>query len=275
MERLGAVRDIQTVCSPPLFFHSINVTPKCDSIFSALALAFLEDCSYCIYYSASPAFSAAEFDINLPCDDALWRSQTAREWCQTQTMFSTYGTGTARLLGMSMQMALTALKEPTPPAIPFTINPFAAFVLLHSILRDVFSPHGVTHHGSSLNTLLGGADGSALAIQCALHNWQRMWGTSPESMHLEHQHHDVPFVHNAIPFYWLARYAEEAKQNGVLIIDSRGSQPSRVDSEDRFRMVRGWLNQINATLRNGSQMSPNLGSQPTRAMGLTTFSHAP
>ncbi|KAF9483553.1 hypothetical protein BDN70DRAFT_958975 [Pholiota conissans] len=224
----------------------------------ALALAFLQDCSHCIYYSSSPTFTAAEFNINLPCDDTIWRCQTSREWYQTQTMFSAYGTGAARLLGMGMQMAVAALKDPSSSAIPFTVNPFAAFVLVHSILRDVFSPHGVNHHhGSNLGSFLGGADGSALAIQCTLLNWQRLWSNSPEAMHLEQQHHNVPFVHNAVPYYWLARYAEGAKQNGALTIDSRGSHLSRIDSEDRYRMIKGWLNQINATLRNGSQMSPS------------------
>ncbi|KAF8962958.1 fungal-specific transcription factor domain-containing protein [Flammula alnicola] len=238
----------------------------------ALVLAFVQDCSNCMYYSAHPAFLPSEFEINLPCDDALWRAQTAREWYQMQSMPSTYGTRSARMLGTSMQMALAALKEPTSSVIPFIVNPFSAFVLVHSILRDVFSlPQGPGIHHACIGNSRMAVGANILTIQCALHNWQRMWSSSPEAVHFEQQGQASPFAYNAIPFYWLARYAEGAKQNGVFPTSPRGAQLSRSDVEDRYRTVKGWLNQINATLRSGSQILPH----PTGAAVLTSFSHAP
>ena len=227
-------------------------------------LAFQQDCSSCIYYSASPSFSRSEFDINLPCDDALWRAQSAREWYQMLNLFSPYETGKARMLGVSMQTALVTLKEPASAAMHFTINPFAAFILVHSILRDVFSFSGAENHRAP--------DGNSLAIQCALHNWQHMWGSSPEAVHICQQGPGAPFVCNAVPFYWLARFANGDGQNGAHI-NPRGNQILKMDPESRYRIVKAWLSQINAALQNGSDMSPNLRSNPTGAIGVAAFSH--
>lgn len=179
-------------------------------------------------------------------------------------LFSPYESGKARMLGVSMQTALVTLKEPVSSAIPFTVNPFAAFILVHSILRDVFFFSGAENHRSP--------DGNYLAVQCALHNWQQMWGSSPEAARIGQQGHDAPFVYNAIPFYWLARFANGERQNGAHI-NSRGNQLMKADTENRYRIVKAWLSQINATLQNGSDMSPNLGSNPPGAVGLAAFSH--
>lgn len=211
-----------------------------------------------VYYSSPPAFLPSEFEINLPSDDDIWRAPTAREWYQMQNMGTNYGMGTSRILGTNMQVALAALKEQCP-LVPLTVNPFSAFVLVHSILRDVFSP--------SQNTGTAPSPG----VQCALHNWQRMWSDSPECVHAQQQNHKVSFVHNAIPFYWLARLAEGAKQNGELHVRPLSTKE---DLDDRYRAVKGWLGQINTTLcasGGGSQFSPDLSLSP---LGLSIFSHA-
>ncbi|KJA20167.1 hypothetical protein HYPSUDRAFT_142671 [Hypholoma sublateritium FD-334 SS-4] len=249
--------------SPQVIEGAWNDWARYETFKRALALAFLQDCSSCIYYSASPSFSRSELDINLPCDDALWKAQSSREWYQMLNLFSPYASGKARMLGVGMQTALVTLREPVSSAIPFTVNPFSAFILVHSILRDVFSFSAENHRNP---------DGNSLAIQCALHNWQQMWGSSPEAAHICQQGQDSPFVYNAIPFYWLARFANGERQNGEHI-NSRGNQLLKVDAENRYRIVKAWLSQINATLQNGSDVSPNLGSNPTGALGLAAFSH--
>jgi hypothetical protein len=230
------------------------------AIFSTLVLAYLQDCSYCIYYSTAPAFLGIEIEINLPCDDALWRAQTSPEWFKIQQVPSPYGIGLSRILGTNMHFTLASLKDrSTSAAVPSTVNPFASFILIHSILRDVFSLHNTrTAHGSSPHTCIidhGGINGmNTIAIESSLHKWQKMWFANPETVHSGENNHGVPFVSNAIPFYWLARLAEAAKRKGTIHI---GPPASTNDIEDRYRLVKTWLMQISLCLRSGSQVWNN------------------
>jgi hypothetical protein len=236
------------------------------AVFSTLVLAYLQDCSYCIYYdSTAPAFLGLEIEINLPCDDALWRAQTSLEWYKIQQAPSPYGMGLSRMLGTNMQFTLASLKDRSASAVPFNVNPFASFILIHSILRDVFSR---TTHGSSPHTGMidhGGING--IAIESSLHKWQKMWSANPETVHLGGNNHGLPFVSNAIPFYWLARMAEAAKQKGAIHI---GPPASTNDMEDRYRLVKTWLMQISSCLRSGSPVLPNLWNNSTAIV--STFS---
>ncbi|KDR83171.1 hypothetical protein GALMADRAFT_239005 [Galerina marginata CBS 339.88] len=261
--------------SPHLLDSAWKDWARYETFKRALVLAYLQDCMQSVYNASQPAFMPSEFEINLPSDDELWRAQSAREWYQIQRMPSNYGIGTPRILGTSMQMALSALKEQNTAMFPYTLNPFSAFVLVHSILRDVFSPaqSAGTAPGSiptpSMTVAAGNPSGNSLTIQCTLHNWHRMWTNNPETVHAEQQNQGTPFVHDAIPFYWLARLAEQAKQNGLLTIRPLSS---KADLDDRYRTVKGWLGQINATSRTGSHFSPNLS--PITSLGLPIFSHA-
>ena len=236
------------------------------AIFSTLILAYLQDCSYCIYYSTAPAFLGLEIEINLPCDDALWRAQTAAEWYKIQRAPSPYGMGLSRMLGINMQFALASLKDRSTPTVPSTVSPFASFILIHSILRDVFSVQSTrttTHGGSPHSCMIdhGGINGvNTIAIESSLHKWQKMWYANPETVHSGENSHELPFVSNAIPFYWLARLAEAAKQKGTIHI---GPPASTNDIEERYRLVKTWLMQISSCLRSGSQVSPNLWNNPT------------
>ena len=230
------------------------------AIFSTLVLAYLQDCSYCIYYSIAPAFLGLESEINLPCDDALWRAQTSTEWYKIQQAPSPYGMGLSRMLGTNMQFTLASLKDRSTSAVHSAVNPFALFILIHSILRDIFSVHNTrTTHGSSPHTGTTDHDGindmNTITIQSSLHNWQKIWSANPETDHSGENSHGLPFVCNAIPYYWLARLAEAAKQKGTMHIDP---PTSTNDIEDRYRLVKTWLMQISSCLLSGSQVSPDL-----------------
>ena len=243
------------------------------AIFSTLILAYLQDCSYCVYYSTIPALLGLEIEINLPCDDVLWRAQTSAEWYKIQQTPSPYGMGLSRMIGTNMQFALSSLRDRSTSVVPSTVSPFASFILIHSILRDVFSVHNKrTMHGSSPHTRMTDHDGingvNTIAIESSLHKWQKMWSDNSETVHSGENSHGLPFVSNAIPFYWLARLAEAAKQKGAIHI---GPPASTNDIEDRYRLVKTWLMQISSCLRSGSQVLPNLWNNPT-AIGLSTFS---
>lgn len=235
----------------------------------ALLLAYVQDCSYCVHYSAQPAFLRSEFELGLPCDEGLWKAPNAREWFQLLRTPSPYGMGPSRMLGVDMQSVLSSLRQPISMEIPYVINPFAAFVLIHSILRDVFT---------SSPRLTMTAGGNILSTQCSLHNWHRIWTESPEAIHpSQQQRQAIPFVHNALPLYWLARFGEGAYENNNMLSFNTASRsgngggiPSNV--EDRYRVVKNWSHQINSTLRNGSQSFPGLNCRTTPT-GMGGFSH--
>ena len=231
------------------------------AIFRSLVLAYLQDCSYCIYYSIAPAFLGLESEINLPCDDTLWSAQTSAEWYKIQQAPSPYGMGLSRMLGTNMQFTLASLKDRSTSAVHSAVNPFALLILIHSILRDIFSVHntGTAIHGSSPHTCTtdrGGINGmNTIAIESSLHNWQKIWSSNPETVHSGENNYGLPFVSNAIPYYWLARLAEAAKRKGTIHI---GPPTSTNDIEDRYRLVKTWLMQISSCLRSGLQVSPDL-----------------
>ncbi|KAF8810980.1 hypothetical protein BYT27DRAFT_7090364 [Phlegmacium glaucopus] len=262
--------------SPPDLSHQASLETawndwaRYETLKRTLVLAYLQDCSYCIYYSTALSLLGLEIEINLPCDDALWKAQTSAEWYKTQRTPSPYGTGLSRMLGANMQFALASLKDRGTSVVPYTVNPFASFILIHSILRDIFSgPSTRPAPGSNCMIDQGGIhDMNSVTIQCSLHNWQKMWSANPEAMRLEANCQGIPFVSNAIPFYWLARFAEAAKHSGTMPIGPSGS---RIDMEDRYRLVKTWLIHITSCLRSGSQISPTQWNNPT-AVGLSTYS---
>ncbi|KAJ7927646.1 hypothetical protein B0H13DRAFT_2653376 [Mycena leptocephala] len=113
----------------------------------ALLLAYFHDCCHCMYSAAPPAFSPAELDVQLPCDDALWRARSAAEWSAAAHTPSPYGVGSARIYGVRMQRVLAALATPSPnrdsapasasAATDIILPPFALLLLIHTILRNI------------------------------------------------------------------------------------------------------------------------------------------
>ena len=92
-----------------------------------------------MYFSLTPSFQPTEFDISLPCDDIIWRAGSAQAWLDALRTPSPYGMGHTRLLGVGMQNALTALTEGRPLSPPLPLTPFAHFILIHSILRNIYA----------------------------------------------------------------------------------------------------------------------------------------
>lgn len=238
-------------------------------IFRALLLAYLQDVTYSMYFG-QPAFLRTELYINLPCDDALWRSPNSQEWYQLLQTPSPYGSGTYRMLGLNMKAVSSSLREPTA-AVSFAVNPFSCFILIHDILCDVFANQNSTP-GDVPTSPTGGSGFTPISIQYALHNWQQIWASNPErSSHEGDQ--TTPFVCNPLPYFWLARLAETAKQNGTFSV-----RPftTRGDVDDRFATMRGWFSQIHSTLANGNQSSSSMYNSHPTAIGIPSFpSHAP
>ncbi|KAF8996539.1 fungal-specific transcription factor domain-containing protein [Cyathus striatus] len=212
-----------------------------ETIKRTLLLAYLQDCSHCMYFSMPPSFQSSEFDINLPCDEALWIAGNARDWYQALQTPSPYGVGPARSAGVSMQLALDVLADTRPSAIIVPLNPFAHFILIHTILRNI---HAHTIVGTSAGNSCMPKQ-SLYALQFALHNWLRMWTNSPEASRYEEMGSEPPFVYNVLPFYWLAQ-AVITDQEGTATL---GLPTMSEDGLSRYLVLKEWLGHIRTRLR--------------------------
>ncbi|KAG5652521.1 hypothetical protein H0H81_004752 [Sphagnurus paluster] len=234
-----------------------------ETIKRVLFLSYLHDCCHCMYFSLSPSFQPSELDMSLPCDDALWAASDAREWYGVVQTPSSYGSVTERLSGFPMKRALSVLGETRLSTVSLSLNPFSNFILIHTILRNLYASHAENPSPDpSVSRMMGIPEPApseehenAFAIQYALHNWLQMWLNSPEAMQLEASHEEPPFFRNALPFYWLAQVSLLAVQDGSALF---GGKPSDCKSEGRFRLMKEWLGHIRAFLRTGNQVPTHL-----------------
>ncbi|KAJ6582376.1 hypothetical protein B0H19DRAFT_1252478 [Mycena capillaripes] len=183
----------------------------------ALLLAYFHDCRHCMYSAAQPAFSPAELDIHLPCEDALWQASSAVEWLSAVHTPSPYGTGIERIYGANMQDALRFLM--TPPSVNSdfnsasaglpTLTPFALFLLIYTILRNIAVAQQAPLGGWSCFTLAPSGAEFTSRTQSMLDNWLSLWLASPEAavpvQENGNREQEPPFIYNSLPFYWLAQ----------------------------------------------------------------------
>ncbi|TFK33601.1 fungal-specific transcription factor domain-containing protein [Crucibulum laeve] len=229
-----------------------------ETVKRALFLSYLHDCCHCIYFSLPPSFHPAEFDINLPCDDVLWKAGNARDWFQAVQTPSPYGTGPSRACGVSMQRALATMTDIAPTPLP--LNPFSYFILIHTILRNIYASRGLVTTSEGLSQPIPqqvdpNQEENLLTARYALQNWLQMWMTSPEAGRYEKSGVEPPFICNVKPFYWLAQVALVAVQEGKA-----GSLSKTTDGKDegRFRLLREWFSYIKVFIRSGSQVPAHL-----------------
>lgn len=231
----------------------------------ALLLLYLHDCHRCMHSSLPSSFHPSEFNINLPCDEAIWTAGNALEWFEALQGPSLYGSGQGRLLGVSMQQALMSLGQTRIPSLPFSLNPFASFVLIHSILRNL---HGARtgqqasdEYSARPKTLLddisaamGGAHDHAFAAQYALHNWLQAWLNGPEISAFERGWDRPPFVCNALPFHWLAQVSHFALHECTY----PDAAPAVAKTGLRFQLLRQWLEQVRGFIQRKEKIPPHL-----------------
>ncbi|KAJ7652454.1 hypothetical protein DFH06DRAFT_1418953, partial [Mycena polygramma] len=177
-----------------------------------LLLAYLHDCNHSMYFASPPAFSPAELDVHLPCDEELWHAPSAADWFTVAHTPSPYGVGIDRIYGVNMQRALAALATPAPPssvaadtaapthtAAGQPLPPFALFLLIHTVLRTI----------SMLPPLQAPANAGAeftRRMQGVLDNWLQLWRLTPEAAQESEGGAPIPpFVCNSLPFYWIAQ----------------------------------------------------------------------
>ncbi|KAF7795522.1 hypothetical protein EIP86_006684 [Pleurotus ostreatoroseus] len=229
----------------------------------ALLLSYLHDCCHCIYFTLQPAFARAEVAVPLPCEDGLWRANTWREWRAVLGTPSAYGSRRARFCPPNLQTALARLASDntlscspsspdsphTSPTPPLLVTPFAHFVLSHAILRQLFE--------DCLDRRPLDAHAGGLAVQLMLHNWLQSWLRSPETP--DYAHGEPLFLHDALPFYWIAQVTLLAYQEGLPPFATQDPAGGSVNmgagalGEAKFRLIKEWLRHIRAFLCRGQE----------------------
>jgi len=208
-----------------------------------VCLVYSHDQAHRIYFSLPPSFSPEEFATFLPCDDELWGAQTALEWSQLLLNPSPYGSIEERLRGVPMLCAFTAvgLEGPNmtatssastaPPDQFRAVSPFGHFILLQSLLGELFRRCS----GSGSPSASPNPDGEEQvnehvhAMQLALHRWLQLWlktpgavlnGNSPGGTDTDEKA-KRRFMADPLPFYWLAQLLLLAFQEGLPPFRSR------------------------------------------------------
>ena len=220
-----------------------------------------------MYFSLPPSFLPSEIDMSLPCDDALWSAGDSRGWYNTVQSPSAYGTGNARITGFSMKSALAVLGDTRLSTASLSLNPFAHFILIHTILRNIYASQTDGTSASSGDpasspkrtsvdiSAVDNEDLPCFRMQYALHNWLQSWLNSPEAMQMDNNKR-TSFVHDALPFYWLAQVSLLAAQDDV-----NGGGAVFGDSMcegGRFRLLKAWLDHIRTFLRRENQVPTHL-----------------
>ena len=205
----------------------------------------------------------------LPCEENLWKASTAVEWYAVLRKPSPYGQMHERLAGVSMPHALGELVQQRVPEEWTKLNPFSHFILIHAILKNLFtvcldsrlsnspktSPplHGVTQttspKGGQTNTEV--VEQEIMTLQYALHNWLKSWLAGPNVPRVASAADEPPFVHNALPFYWIGQVALMAYQENHPPFEA-GSEHN-LKPEARFRMVKQWLKHIRGFLKRADE----------------------
>ncbi|KAG6868298.1 hypothetical protein C0993_005374 [Termitomyces sp. T159_Od127] len=184
-------------------------------------------------------------------------------------------------MGFPMQMALTILDNTSLSNVAVAFNPFAHFILIHTILRNIYVSY-TSPSSNDASTIEGAVTGvvmmdeageihtNSFGVQFALHNWFQTWLGSPESMSVETSE-DPPFIRNALPFYWLAQVSLLMVQDGSVLL---GQSSFDEKAEERFRRVKKLLYHIQVFLKDRDGRQPYLWDELVKLRVEMSVEHA-
>ncbi|KAF8170280.1 hypothetical protein K438DRAFT_1729871 [Mycena galopus ATCC 62051] len=219
-------------------------SPKLMSI-RALLLSWLHDCCQPIFFGLPPSYPG-EMQIQMPCEDALWKAGSAEEWFSVLQAPSLNLSSECRLTGLDMRTSLASMNGPQFIPTP-NLSRYCHFVLIHGILRDLFAACSdpinlASDPGEDVPSE------AMLSAQYALHNWLHSWTICTNHMRSAG---DPWFFNDGLPFYWLGQVAILARQEGLPPFNSDSARSEA--GEVRFKMVKRWLRHIRAFLREGDE----------------------
>jgi hypothetical protein len=208
-------------------------------IYSVVCLAYCHDQAHRIYFSLPPSFSPTEFTMCLPCDDELWAAKTSSEWSELLLKSSPYGSIEERIHGVPMHLAFDAVGlegpnmtatptvSPEPPKELSAVSPFGHFILLQTLLAELFRRCSGTDSPAASPAPEGEGEEQVnehvYAMQLSLHRWLQMWLKTPNAFLNGNQPGETVTGQNAtghfmadpLPFYWLAQLLLLAFQEGL------------------------------------------------------------
>ncbi|KAF8629187.1 hypothetical protein AX17_005772 [Amanita inopinata Kibby_2008] len=216
----------------------------------ALWWSYMHDCCHCIYFALPASYRETDIQLSLPCDEALWQAKSATEWLTALQMTSSYGSYHTRLTGASFLKSFSYISETRLLTEHIPLNPFAHFILVHAVLRQLFHACVQSRMPKTEDEPQCNADQKVIELQYALHNWFQSWKDSPEMP--EMIPNDEPlFINNVLPFYWLGQIALLAHQESLPPFEQ--NSPSNLQVEQRFRLVKHWLRHIRSFLKKGDE----------------------
>jgi hypothetical protein len=259
---------------------------------SVVCVVYSLDQAHRIYFSLSPSFSPEEFStFFLPCDDELWLAKDAFEWSQLLHSRSPYGNVEERVYGVPMHRAFAAvgLEGPNmtvslsasqePPEELCAVSPFGHFILLQSLLGELFRRCSASDSPTS-SPNPGGEEQvneHVYAMQLALHRWLQMWLKTPaafangtsEDVAETGEKQTTNYMVNPLPFYWLAQLLLLAFQEGLPPFHARDATSSSA-SPAASHMTESPNVPTVQILHDPSQFAP-----PTSTTGSSPFSPSP
>jgi hypothetical protein len=85
-----------------------------------------------------------------------------------------------------------------------------------------------------------------MELQYALHNWLQSWLVCPDAAQSTD---NLPFMSNALPFYWVAQVSLIAYQKGLPPFGPAFT----MKGEEKFKLMKEWLRFIRGFLKRGEQ----------------------
>ena len=139
----------------------------------------------------------------------------------------------------------------------FHVSPLAHFLLIHAIMVKVHllgvpkanSPHvnAPTDMAQVIASCKEVRD-RVVYIQNALEMWLKSWYLCPDVVEYKDQN-QLPFLHNSMPFYWVAQVS--------LMAFVKGFPPfglsSPMKGDEKYRLMKEWIKMIKVFMKNGQQ----------------------
>ncbi|KAH7876829.1 uncharacterized protein C8R40DRAFT_1041968 [Lentinula edodes] len=224
-----------------------------------LLLSYLQDASQSIYFTVPSSYHIAELNFNLPCDDKLWRAQSASEWWSELHRGSPYGDAHDRLNCPTLPSLLQLVFEPRTTQVK-AISHFAHWAVIHGIISCLFTLCTKGHLPVQRSF---GANGDPLnqelyRIQFAMHNWLDWWMKRPEVIENTREEAELPFMQNPLPFYWLGQVALMAYQENLPPFNDQANLSMNLRMDVRFWQVKKWIRHIRSFLAGARGHTPTI-----------------
>lgn len=186
----------------------------------------------------------------LPCDNAVWKANSYQEWRRALSKDSPYGSLRDRLQPPGLQAVLTKLADQNVPEDdpPVIVTPFAHFILTHAILRTFF----VECVGRKPEEEREDED-IAYNVQFMLHKWLNSWYNSPDTPS-DGDASDPIFLHDALPFYWIAQVLLLAQRDNLLPFGQEANDKDK-SGEAKYTLMKEWLRLVREQIRKGKSES--------------------